>query len=52
MQQILLSAEISLSRLHRSVAEEQVDLFKLATAGPAQLRADPVEIMGRCLSFP
>jgi len=50
--QVLPGAEISLRRLHRSVAEEQVDLFKLATAGPAQLRADPVEIMGRRLSFP
>jgi hypothetical protein len=39
MNQILLSAKVSLCRLNRCVAQKQLDLLKLATGGAAHLRA-------------
>lgn len=39
--QILLGAEVPFGRLHRCMAEQELDLFKLSTRGPAQLRARP-----------
>jgi hypothetical protein len=35
MNQILLRAEVTLSSLHRSVPQQQMDLFKLAATGAA-----------------
>jgi hypothetical protein len=37
--QILFRPEVPLGRLHRRMAEEQLDLFKLPTSSPAQFRA-------------
>src|SRR5579863_8904497 len=45
--QILLGTEIPLGRLNRCMAQEQLDLLKLAACGPAQLRAGPASVM-RC----
>jgi hypothetical protein len=39
MDQILLRSQVSFGRLHRRVAQQQLDLFKLAAARPAHLRA-------------
>jgi len=39
--EVLSGAQVSFGGLNGSVAEEQLDLFKLATCGPAQLRAGP-----------
>jgi len=45
--QILLRSQVPLGRLYRGVAQEQLDLLKLAARGPAQLRARPPQIVGR-----
>jgi hypothetical protein len=37
--QVLLGSEVSLRGLHRSVAQKQLDLLKLAAGGAAHLRA-------------
>jgi hypothetical protein len=37
--QILLGSKISFRRLHRRVAQEQLDLLKLSARGPAEFRA-------------
>jgi hypothetical protein len=39
--QILLGAEISFGRLHRRMAQQQLNLLKLATTGAAQFGARP-----------
>jgi hypothetical protein len=38
MNQILLCPEVSLGRLNRCVAQEQLDLLQLPAGGPAHLR--------------
>jgi hypothetical protein len=43
----LLGAKISLCRLNRGVPQQQLDLLKLASGGPAELRARTAEVMGR-----
>ena len=47
MNQILLRPEVPLSRLNRGVAEQQLDLLKLAAGGSAQLRAGSAQIVRR-----
>jgi len=39
--EILFRAEVALRRLHRSVAQQQLDLFEFPTGGPTKLRARP-----------
>ena len=43
----MFGAEVSLGRLNRSVAKEQLDLLKLAACGPTQFGARPTKVMGR-----
>jgi hypothetical protein len=43
--QILLGAEIPLRRLHRRVAQQQLNLLKLATTRAAQFGAGAAEIV-------
>ena len=45
MHQILLRAEVPLRRLHGRVAEEQLNLLKLAASGAAHLRATTPEVV-------
>src|SRR5215471_11901046 len=45
MHQILLRAEISFRRLHRSVPEEQLNLLQLSSGRPTQLRARSPQIV-------
>ena len=45
-------AEITLGRLNRRVAKEQLGLLKLATGGAAQLRARVVQVMGLDFGHP
>ncbi len=47
MHQILLRPEVSLGRLNRSVTEEQLNLLKLASGGPAELGTGTAKIMRR-----
>src|SRR5260370_30159953 len=46
MNQILLRAKIALGRLYGGVAQQQLDLLKLAARGTAELRAWPAKVMG------
>jgi hypothetical protein len=39
MHQILLRAKVSLGRLHRRMAQQQLDLLQFPASRPAQLRA-------------
>jgi hypothetical protein len=43
---ILLGAKIALGRLYGGVAQQQLDLLKLATRGTAELRACAPKVMG------
>ena len=45
--QILLGPEVSLGRLNRRVAQQHLDLLKLAAGGAAQLRARASQIVRR-----
>ena len=45
--QVLLGSKIALGRLHRGVAEQQLNLLKLATGRPAELRTRPSGRTGR-----
>jgi hypothetical protein len=47
MHKVLLGSEVPLGRLHRRVAQEQLDLLKLAAGGAAHFRARVVQVMGR-----
>jgi hypothetical protein len=47
MNQILSRAKIPFGRLHRSVAQQQLDLLQLAAGGPAQLRRRAAAIVRR-----
>jgi len=47
MNEILFRAEVSLRRLHRSMAEQHLDLLKFAAGRPAQLRASASQIVRR-----
>ena len=43
----LFAAEIPLSRVHRDVAEQELDLLQLSAGGMAQLRARTPQVMRR-----
>jgi hypothetical protein len=45
MNEILLRAEVSLGGLNRRMAEQQLDLLKLATCATAHLRATAPQVM-------
>ena len=45
--QILLGPEIPLRRLHGCVTQQQLDLFKFAATGAAELGAGPTKVMRR-----
>src|SRR5262249_41614624 len=45
--QILLGSQISLSGLNRRMAQEQLDLLRLAARGPAEFGASATKIVGR-----
>ena len=45
--QILLGIEVSLNRLNRRVAKTQLDRYKFASPGAAQLGACAAEVIGR-----
>jgi hypothetical protein len=47
MDQILLGPEVSLGRLHRRMAQQQLDLLKLAAGGAAQLRGCATTVVRR-----
>ena len=47
MNQILLGAKITFGRLNRRVAQEHLDLLKLATGCSAELRAGPSQVVRR-----
>jgi hypothetical protein len=47
MNQILLGPKVSLCRLNRCVAQQHLNLLKLAATGAAQLRAHAAEIVRR-----
>jgi len=47
MPEILFASEIALRRLHRSMADQELNLLQLTAAIMAQLRARPPEVV-RC----
>ena len=47
MDQILLGPEVSLGRLHRCMAQQQLDLLQFSTRGPAQLRGSATTVVRR-----
>ena len=59
MDQIVLGSQVSFGCLDRCVPQKQLDLLKLATRGPAQLRAcamtvvrcDPRQTSGFCIGL-
>ncbi len=46
MHEILLRTQVSFGCLDRCMAEEQLNLLKLAAGSPAHLRACPAEVVG------
>src|SRR4030095_4883130 len=50
MYQILLGSQIPLGRLHRRVAQQQLDLFKLAAGCAAQLGAVRRKSCASCIA--
>jgi hypothetical protein len=44
---LLPATKVTFCRLNGRVAEQELDLFQVATRGPAELRASAAEVVGR-----